>query len=128
MTFDELLLQLAVRTVTPDRGIFELGRMSTMFQFWHLVVLHFEGVVEIFVLTTICLRLGDCQCCADAHVLGGRHSAVAFPFFHDSFVIEDNGRMACMYMRHRVFHVSCSCFKSSLRFILYTLFHSPRIL
>ena len=46
----------------PD--IFKLGRVSTMLQIWHLDFMHFllpvmVGVVEILVLTSICIRLGD---------------------------------------------------------------------
>ena len=46
-------------------GIFKLGRVSTMLQIWHLDFMHFflpviVGVVEILVLTSICLRLGGC--------------------------------------------------------------------
>ena len=42
-------------------GIFKLGRVSIMLQIWHLDFMHFlpviVGVVEILVLTSICLRL-----------------------------------------------------------------------
>ena len=46
-------------------GIFKLGLVSTMLQIWHLDFMHFllpvmVGVVEILVLTSICLRLGGC--------------------------------------------------------------------
>ena len=46
-------------------GIFKLGRVSIMLQIWHLDFMHFllpvkVGVVEILVLTSICLRLGGC--------------------------------------------------------------------
>ena len=46
-------------------GIFKLGRVSIMLQIWHLDLMHFllpvkVGVVEILVLTSICLRLGGC--------------------------------------------------------------------
>ena len=46
-------------------GIFKLGRMSIMLQIWHLYFMHFllpekVGVVEIFVLTSICSTLGGC--------------------------------------------------------------------
>ena len=30
-------------------------------------------------------------------MFGGRHVDVALPFFHNSFVSGDNGRMACLY-------------------------------
>ena len=33
------------------------------------------------------------RCCAAEQVFGGRHFAVAFPFFHNSFVSWDNDRM-----------------------------------
>ena len=44
-------------------GILKLGRVSIMLQNWHLDVMHvlllvMVGVVEILVLTIICLRLG----------------------------------------------------------------------
>ena len=32
-------------------------------------------------------------------MIGGRHVAVAFPFFHNSVVSGDNGRMVCLYER-----------------------------
>ena len=46
-------------------GIYKLGRVSIMLQFWHLDFMHFllpvmVGVEEILVLTSICLRLGGC--------------------------------------------------------------------
>ena len=41
-------------------------------------------------------RLSKCaKRSAAEQVFGGRHVAVAFPFFHDSFVNGDNGRMVC---------------------------------
>ena len=46
-------------------GMFKLGRVSIMLQILHLDFMHFllpvmVGVVEILVLTSICLRLGGC--------------------------------------------------------------------
>ena len=46
-------------------GIFKLGRLSIMLQIWHLYFMHFLlpvkiGVVEILVITSICLWLGGC--------------------------------------------------------------------
>ena len=46
-------------------GIFKIGRVSIMLQIWNLDFMHFllpvmVGVVEILVLTSICLRLGGC--------------------------------------------------------------------
>ena len=46
-------------------GIFKLVRVSIMLQIWHPDFMHFVlpvrvGVVEIIVLTSICLRLGGC--------------------------------------------------------------------
>ena len=46
-------------------GILRLGRVSIMLQIWHLYFMHFfspvkVGVVEILVLTSICLTLGGC--------------------------------------------------------------------
>ena len=78
-----------------------------MLQIWHLDFMHFllpvmVGVVEILVLTSICLRLGGClyaERSAAEQVFVGRHVAVAFPFFHNSFVNGDNGRMVCLYER-----------------------------
>ena len=40
--------------------------------------------------------------CVAEHVFGGRHVAVAFLFFHNSFVGGDNGRMACLYERQTI--------------------------
>ena len=40
--------------------------------------------------------------CAAEQVLGGRHVAVAFPLFHNSFVSGDNGRMVCLFERQTV--------------------------
>ena len=45
--------------------IFILGHLSIMLQIWHLDFMHvllpvMVGVVEILVLTSICLRLGGC--------------------------------------------------------------------
>ena len=48
-------------------------------------------------------RLSICaESCAAEQVFGGRHVAVAFPFFHNSFVSGDNGRMVCLYERQAV--------------------------
>ena len=46
-------------------GIFKLGRVSIMLQIWHLDFMHFllpvmVDVVEILVLTSICLSFGGC--------------------------------------------------------------------
>ena len=46
-------------------GIFKLGRVLIMLQIWHLDLMYFllpvmVGVVEILVLTSICLRFGGC--------------------------------------------------------------------
>ena len=46
-------------------GIFKLDRVSNTLQIWHLDFMHFllpvkVSVVEILVLTSICLRLGGC--------------------------------------------------------------------
>ena len=46
-------------------GIFKQVRVSIILQIWHLDFTHFllpvmVGVVEILVLTSICLRLGGC--------------------------------------------------------------------
>ena len=91
-------------------GIFKLGRVSIMLQIWHLDFMHLllpvmVGMAKILVLTSICLRLGGClyaQCCAAEQVFGGRHVAVAFPFFHNRFVYGDNGQMVCLYDRQAV--------------------------
>ena len=103
----------------PILGIFKLGPVSIMLQIWHLKFLHFlfpvkVGGVEILVLRSICLMLGGClyaQSCAAEQVFGGclhaqsfaaeqvfggQHVPVAFPFFHNSFVSGDNGRMVCL--------------------------------
>ena len=48
-------------------------------------------------------RLSICaESCAAEQVLGGRHVAVAFPFFHNSFVSGDNGLMVCLFERQAV--------------------------
>ena len=42
-------------------------------------------------------RLSICaESSAAEQVFGGRHVAVAFTFFHNSFVNGDNGRMVCL--------------------------------
>ena len=35
-------------------------------------------------------------------MFGGKHVAVVFPFFHNSFVNGDNGRMVCLKERQAV--------------------------
>ena len=86
-------------------GIFKLGRVSIMLQICLLDLMHFVlpvevGVVVIHVLTSIYRRLGRLSTCAEScaseQVFGGRHVAVAFPFFHNSFVCGDIGRMVCL--------------------------------
>ena len=91
-------------------GIFKLGRMSFMLQIWHLdFILFFSG--KGWCSGDSCLdkhlfsvgRLSICaESCAAEQVFGGRHAAVAFPLFHNSFVSGDNGRMVCLYERQAV--------------------------
>ena len=49
------------------------------------------------------LKVGRLSICADncaaEQVFDGRHVAVAFPFFLDSFVSGDNGQMVCLFER-----------------------------
>ena len=51
-------------------------------------------------------KVGLLSTCAESSaaekVFGGRHVAVAFPFFQNCFVNGDNGRMACLYERQAV--------------------------
>ena len=70
-------------------SIFKLERVSIMLNIWHLDFMHFllpgkVGVVEIRVLTSICLKLGGCLYAQRVVLLnnyfGGRHVTVAFPF------------------------------------------------
>ena len=98
--------------------IFKRGRVSFMLQIWHLSFMHFR--------CRYCWCSGDCcldeylfnvgrlslcaESCAAEQVFGGRHVAVAFPFFHNSFVSGDNGRMVCLF-----FDACCLCFKSTFR-------------
>ena len=42
------------------------------------------------------------ESCAAELVFDGRHVAVAFPFFHNSFVSGVNGRVVCLYERQTV--------------------------
>ena len=42
------------------------------------------------------------ESCAAEQVFVGRHVAVAFSFFNNSFVSGDNGRMVCVYERQTV--------------------------
>ena len=42
---------------------------------------------------------------AAEQVFGGRHVAVAFSFFHNSFVNGDNGLMVCLYERQAVRYI-----------------------
>ena len=45
-------------------------------------------------------RLSICaESCAAEQVFGDLHIAVAFPFFHDSFVSGDNGRIVWLCVR-----------------------------
>ena len=46
-------------------GVFKLVRVSIMSQSWHLPFMHYllpemVGLVEVLVLTNICLRVGSC--------------------------------------------------------------------
>ena len=86
-------------------GIFKLGRMSIMLHVWHLDFMHFflpvmVGVVEILVLTSICLTLGGCLHAQRVVLLNtcwaAGKFAVAFPFFHNSFLSGENVRMVCL--------------------------------
>ena len=66
-------------------GIVKLGRVSIKLQIWHLDFMHFflpvmVGVVEILVLTTICLRLGGCLF-AQSVVLQNKCFAVGMSYY-----------------------------------------------
>ena len=83
-------------------GVLRLGRVSTMLQIWHLEFMLFFYTGNGWCSGDSCLdehlfkvgRLSICaESCAAKQVLGGRHVAVAFPFFHISFV----GRIVCLY-------------------------------
>ena len=51
-------------------------------------------------------RLSTCpESSAAEQVLGGRHVAVAFPFFHNSFVSGDNGRNVCLYEKKAYIYI-----------------------
>ena len=85
-------------------GIFKLGLVFTMLQILHLAFRHF--LLPVMIGVDSCLdeflfkvgRLSICALsCAVEQVFGGRHVAVAFPFFHNSFVSGDNGRTVCLY-------------------------------
>ena len=58
-------------------------------------------VVEILVFKRHLSKVGRLSICAERsaaeQVFGGRHVAVAFPFFHNSFVNGDNGMFACLF-------------------------------
>ena len=43
------------------------------------------------------------ESCSAEEVFGGRHVAVAFPFFHNSYVCGDNSRMTCLHERQTDF-------------------------
>ena len=103
MTLDEL--QLQGHTVMPVSGIFILGRVSIMLQFWHLTLMLFfagKGLCSgdscldehLFKVGRLCICT---ESCAAEQVFVGRHVAVAFVFFLYSSVGGDNGRMVCLY-------------------------------
>ena len=85
-----------------DPGIFKIGRVSNMMQILHLDFMHFF-TGKGWCSGDSCLdeqlsKVGRLSICAESsaaeQVFGGRHIAVAFPFFHNSFV---SGRMVCLY-------------------------------
>ena len=68
------------------------------------VIVLFWCSIKFIVLYLFKVRwLSICaESCAAEQVFGFRHVAVAFPFFHNSFVSGDNGRMVCLYDRQAV--------------------------
>ena len=94
-------------TIISIPGIFKLGRVSTTLKFGiRLTCIFFTS--KGWCSGDSCLdkhlskagRLSICaESCAAEQALGGRYVAVAFPFFHNSFVSGDNGRMVCLYER-----------------------------
>ena len=91
--------------------IFKLGWVSITLQIWHLDFMHFFVTGNGWCSGDSCLdehlsKVGRLSICAESsaaeQVFGGRHVAVAFPFFHNSFVNGDNGRMVCLYERQAV--------------------------
>ena len=49
-------------------------------------------------------RLPMCaESCPAEQVFGGRHVDVAFPFFPNSFISGDSGRIVCLYKRPLLF-------------------------
>ena len=113
-------------------GIFKQDRVSTMSKNLHLafknfVLLVMVGVVEIFVLKSVCLRFGDClyvqrvvlrnKCLAAGMLLLRFHS------FIPALLV---GTMVGWYVCKRdrqFFDVFCFYFKSSASGILFSLFH-----
>ena len=92
-------------------GIFKLGRVSIMLQILASGFHAFFFTGKGWCIGDTCLdehlfmvgRLSICvESCAAEQVFGGLHVAVAFPFFHYSFVSGDNGRMVCLYERQAV--------------------------
>ena len=87
------------------RGIVKLRRVSIMLQMWHLDFMHFFACGRGWCSGDSCLehfikvgRMSICPwSCAAEQVFGGPHVAAAFPFFHNSFVSGDDGRMECLY-------------------------------
>ena len=113
-------------------GSFKLGRVSIMLKIWHLDFMPFflpvkVGVVEILVLTSICLRLGGCLY-AQRVVLLNKCLAVGMLLlrFHSFITALLEGTMVRWYVctRGRQFvDVCCFYTKSSARGIFFTLFH-----
>ena len=113
-------------------GIFKQGRMSIMLQIWHLDFMHFllpvmVGVVEILVLTSICLRLGGFLY-AQSVVLLNKCLAAGMLLlrFHSFITALLMGTMVGWYVctRGRQFvDVCCFCIKRSVLGIFVTLFH-----
>ena len=117
-------------------GIFKLGRVSIMLQIWHLGFMHFllpvmVGVVEILVLTSICLMLGVCLH-AQRVVLLNKCLAASMLLlrFHSITTALLMGTMVGWYVCTRgiqFFDVCCHCIKSSVRGIFVTFFHRAMI-
>ena len=92
-------------------GIFKLGRVSIMLQImasgFHAILATAKGwcsgdsCLDVHLLNIGRMSIRP-ESCAAEQVFGGRHVAVAFPFFHNSFVSGDNGRMVCLYERQTV--------------------------
>ena len=102
-------------------GIFKLGRVSIMLQIWHLDFMHFFATSIGWCSEDFCLdkhlfkvgRLSICaESCAAEQVFISQHVAVAFPFFHNSFVSGDNSLMFVAFVLIVLFVVFWSLYSN----------------